>query len=1223
MTRTGKLCLAVALLRLSAWPQSTAYPLITTVAGDGQPAFAGDGGPALQASLQNPYALIPDRARNLYIADYNNHRIRRVAPDGVITTVAGTGTAGFSGDNGPATAAQLNRPYGLALDAAGNLYIADSYNHRIRRVTPAGVITTVAGTGTAGYSGDNGPASSARLYYPYGITLDAAANLYIGENGNNRVRKVTPEGVITTAAGTGVNGFSGDGGPSTSAQLSNPMGVEVDPTGNLYIADYGNHRVRRVGTDGVISTMAGSGVRGYGGDGGPAASAQMDNPRSLALDGAGNLYIADTGNECIRRVTRAGTISTLAGRAWYGFSGDGGSASQAKLSAVRGVAVDAAGEVYIADTFNHRIRRVISSATGGPLTIITAFSLPGGTAGVAYSATLAAAGGATPYRWSLVSGELPPGLSLDASAGTLRGTPARAGNFALTLRVTDSAGTAVTKPFAITLSWRASTGVISTVAGSGVRGYAGDGGPATAARLNYPYEVVTDAAGNLYIGDYWNHRIRKVTRDGLISTVAGTGEQGFEGDGGPATAAQLNGPNGITLDAQGNLYVSDQRNQRIRKIDSAGVITTVAGNGLQGFAGDGGPATSAQLSTPGSLAVDAAGNLLITDYGNSRIRKVTPEGIITTVAGSGTAGFAGDGGPATAAQLNGPSGLAADAAGNLYLADYANHRVRRVSAAGVITTVAGNGTVGFAGDGEAALLAALAYPCQVAVDAAGNLYITDRDNHRIRKVAPGGIITTVAGNGSPGSTGDAGLGTSAQLDSPMGVAVDAQGNLFIGEGGGHRIRKVVLAPEPLAISTPAALPPTSVGTAYSLILAPAGGTPPYGWSLSSGALPPGVSLETSTGTLSGVPSAVGNFSFELRLADSAGWTTRRTFTLTVTAPVTPSRTALFFTYQTGDPLPAAQTIALSSSGSAASFTVSVSSGADWLSVTPTSGTTPATLSFSVNPSKATLGVQTATITITSGTVRQTITVELAVYSPSGPPQIAASGIVHGATLSTGPVAPGEIVTFFGVNLGPPTLVLSRLDESGQVATRLSDVQVLFDNLPAPLLYVQERQLSAIVPYAVAGTRETQVQVLYRGARSSTAKVPVTASAPGIFTADSTGRGQGSVLNQDYSVNLMANPAEKGSVVSIYATGEGETDPQVADGRLATPQVLPRPKLPVEVTIGGMRAEVLYAGAAPGLVVGLLQVNARVPANVASGSAVPVILTIGTASSPPGVTLAVR
>jgi uncharacterized protein (TIGR03437 family) len=238
------------------------------------------------------------------------------------------------------------------------------------------------------------------------------------------------------------------------------------------------------------------------------------------------------------------------------------------------------------------------------------------------------------------------------------------------------------------------------------------------------------------------------------------------------------------------------------------------------------------------------------------------------------------------------------------------------------------------------------------------------------------------------------------------------------------------------------------------------------------------------------------------------------------------------------------------------------------------------------------------------------------------PPVSISGVVNGASWVSGAIAPGEIVTLTGAGLGPSTLVNLQILE-GQLATTLADTQVLFDNIPAPLLYVQDRQASAIVPYAVAGTRETGIEVQYKGARSSAVRVAVAASVPGIFTADSTGRGAGAILNQDYTLNSALNPAEKGSVVLIYGTGEGETDPQVADGRLATAEALPRPKLPVSVKIGGIEAEVLYAGAAPGQVVGLLQVNARVPAGAPSGNTVPVVLTVGAASSQPGVTMAVK
>ncbi|MEI6821811.1 MAG: T9SS type A sorting domain-containing protein, partial [Bacteroidota bacterium] len=346
----------------------------------------------------------------------------------------------------------------------------------------------------------------------------------------------------------------------------------------------------------------------------------------------------------------------------------------------------------------------------------------------------------------------------------------------------------------------ASTGIITTVAGNGITyGYSGDGGAATSAELSYPQGVALDASGNIYIADQNNQRVRKVTAStGIISTVAGNGTTGFTGDGGAATSAELYYPTGVALDASGNIYIADIFNQRIRKVTaSTGIITTVAGNGTSGFAGDGGAATSAELYYPTGVALDASGNIYIADYGNNRIRKVTAStGIITTVAGNGTSGFAGDESAATSAELYNPTRVAIDASGNIYIADYLNQRIRKVTAStGIITTVAGNGTTGFTGDGGAATSAELYYPTGVALDASGNIYIADQSNQRVRKVtASTGIITTVAGNGTAGFAGDGGAASSAEISSPMGVALDASGNIYIADYGNHRIREVLVPP---------------------------------------------------------------------------------------------------------------------------------------------------------------------------------------------------------------------------------------------------------------------------------------------------------------------------------------------------------------------------------------------------------------------------------------------
>ena len=521
-----------------------------------------------------------DGAGNLYIVDTDNQRIRKVNTTGTISTVAGTGArgfGGFSGDGGAATAAQLNFPGGVALDGAGNLYIADTHNQRIRKVDTTGTISTVAGSGASGFSGDGGAATAAQLYLPWGVAVDGAGNLYIADTHNQRIRKVDTTGTISTVAGTGAWGFSGDGGPAIEALLSYPSGVATGGAGNLYIADSGYNRIRKVDTTGTISTVAGG--RKYG-DGGPATATELDRPSGVALDGAGNLYIADRRNQRIRKVDSTGTISTVAGAKIQGFSGDGGAATAAELRFPSGVALDNAGNLYIADRSNHRIRKVDS------------------------------------------------------------------------------------------------TGTISTIAGTGTEGFSGDGGAATAAEIDSPWGVVVDGAGNLYFADSDNHRIRKVDTAGTISTIAGTGTEGFSGDGGAATAAQLSAPRGVALDGAGNLYIADTDNHRIRKVDTAGTISTIAGTGTEGFSGDGGAATAAQLNSPSGVALDGAGNLYIADAHNHRIRKVDTTGTISTIAGTGTSGFSGDGGAATTAQLNQPEGVAVDGAGNLYIADTYNDRIR-------------------------------------------------------------------------------------------------------------------------------------------------------------------------------------------------------------------------------------------------------------------------------------------------------------------------------------------------------------------------------------------------------------------------------------------------------------------------------------------------------------------------------------------------------------------
>jgi|DewCreStandDraft_3_1066083.scaffolds.fasta_scaffold00063_13 sugar lactone lactonase YvrE len=681
-----------ALIPLRA--QETRPLIIETIAGGG----IGEGEEALRAALASPSALAVTGEGEILIADTENHRIRKVGRDGIITTIVGTGVNGFAGDDGPPDKAQLWSPRGLAFDAGGNLLIADTANHRIRRIErrdDAFVITTIAGTGSAGFGGDGGSAKNAQLNGPRGLAVDSAGNIYIADTGNHRIRKIDGSGNISTIAGSGTRGFGGDGEAATSAQLNAPVAVAVSPSGDLYIADAGNHRIRKV-SGGTITTIAGTGLPTFSGDGGPAAQASLNVPLDLVFDEAGNLYVADSGNNRVRKIDPSGVITTVAGSGARGFSGDGGAAQAARLNAPAALAVLPDGTIMIADMGNNRVRAV------DPQGVI--HTLVGGGIG----------DGGDPRQAVL---NLPYGLAVDAQGH---------------LYIADTQHHRIRR---VTLGQESPR--IETIAGTGISGFNGDDRPAIEAHLNFPRGLAVDAAGNLYVADTFNHRVRKITPEGMITTVAGTGRAGFSGDGDLAVRAELRFPLAVAVDADGRLYIADAGNNRVRRVDLDGVIATIAGTGKRGFEGDDGPAVAAALDTPAALAFDKEGRLLIADMGNHRIRRVDlSSGQITTLAGKGTPGSAGDGGAAKEAELNTPGGLAVDAEGTIFIADSGNHRVRKIGGDGTISAVTGTGTAGFGGDGTLASAATLNFPTGLAIAPDGHLVIADTFNHRVRKLRP-------------------------------------------------------------------------------------------------------------------------------------------------------------------------------------------------------------------------------------------------------------------------------------------------------------------------------------------------------------------------------------------------------------------------------------------------------------------------------------------------------
>ncbi len=352
----------------------------------------------------------------------------------------------------------------------------------------------------------------------------------------------------------------------------------------------------------------------------------------------------------------------------------------------------------------------------------------------------------------------------------------------------------------VAVSHNCNAQIINTIAGTGILSYSGDGGAAIVANLNVPQGLAIDTLGNIYVCDILNHRIRKINELGVISTFAGTGSMGFSGDGGPATAAQLNTPYNITLDRYGNVYVADGDNNRIRKINCSGIISTIAGNGSSGYSGDGGAATIAALFHPSGIVVDSSMTVFFTDARNNRVRKISSSGIITTIAGSGLAGFSGDGGAATAAIIDYPVGIFLDHDHTIYFADYNNSRIRKIDTLGIISTVAGTGSRMYSGDGGAATAAGLNRPWGIASDGSGCIYIADEFNYRVRKISSTGIIQTIAGTGSSGYSGDGGTATAADIGTPIGIAVDNYNNVYFSDGGGGRVRKIFTASATSTIS---------------------------------------------------------------------------------------------------------------------------------------------------------------------------------------------------------------------------------------------------------------------------------------------------------------------------------------------------------------------------------------------------------------------------------------
>ncbi len=780
---------------------------------------------------------------------------------GVEKVVAGNGTQGYSGDGGPAAGAELYYPVAIAVDGVGNIFIADSFNQRIRVVASsscstscmfglpavtAGDIYTIAGDGFPGYSGDGGLATAAGLYFPAGLAVDSRGDLLFADSASGRVRLIASQscssacpfgltsltaGYIYTVAGDGSIFSSGDGGPALLAGVPNPVGIAIDPSGNLLITDSAVGDVRMIAstscsspsscpyglammTAGDIYNVAGGGSAPIS-QGATAIQVNLWDPSGVAVDAQGNLLIGNSGGNNVLLVaskrcpmtcpyglvsTEPGDIYIIAGTGMAQYSGDGGVALRAGLYFPDGLAIDSAGDLVIADSNNYRIRIV-------------------------------------------------PSVMCDSSC-----------------------------PYNLP---KLAPGDIYTVAGNGYQGVYSSGAPRPNTQLRYPAGLAFDARGDLLIDDSADERIAIVAAMscssecpygftsmtyGDIYTLAGDGLQGYSGDGGLAAEAELSGPGDIIVDTQGNVIIADSLNNRVRMVAAstcssacpyglssmtAGDIYTIAGTGSKGFSGDGGPSIAAKLYFPSGLAFDPRGDLLVADQYNNRIRLIATSscssscpfqlpllvtGNIYTIAGNGAPGYAGDSGPATQAALDHPNGIAVDSQGNLIIADTLNNAVRLVATSscqslcpygtksltyGDIYTLAGNGASGYSGDNGPSVQSLLNHPLEVTTDSVGNILVSDTNNNALRVISSSscstgcpyglvsmqsGFIYTIAGNGTSGFSGDGGSPAYSELSLPIGITSNSSGDLFIADAGNGRVREIFYDTSPH-------LTPTA-GTAY-------------------------------------------------------------------------------------------------------------------------------------------------------------------------------------------------------------------------------------------------------------------------------------------------------------------------------------------------------------------------------------------------------------------------
>ena len=797
MNCSGKITVTVGSRTCASADRFTYAVVVDTFAGSGVIGFADGTGTATR--FNQSCCIAVDSKGNLYVADRYNHRIRKITPQGVVSTFAGNGEPDFS--NGRGTNARFNTPIGITIDTDDNLYVTDTYNQSIRKITPEGDVSTIVGS----------TPQQQQFNQPHGIAIDGDGNLYVTDYYNHRIRKVTQEGVVTTIAGSAIAGSAPQqgfaDGTGEAARFAHPWGITIDALGDLYVVDHTNNCIRKVTQAGVVTTIAGDGINASGNNGrafadGMGTDARFGGPTDIAIDALGNLYVADFYNSRIRKITQAGEVTTIAGSA-QGFADGPGATAQFQNPTA--VAVDTKGYLYVSDYNDHRIRKIHDD--------YYAFRINGFTPTVAqHGSTLTIFGmhfGPTPADNVVKLNDVEVAVE---TATTTRLTVTVPKDVRCNGHITVTVGSE-TATSAGRFSYMPTVTTVSTLAGSTRQEEGYRDGTGANVLFRSPHHIAIDAAGDLYLGEWGNHRVRKITPQGVVTTFAGSGPSGANTgaySNGAWNAAQFNRPEGIAIDADGNFIVTEGYGNRIRKITwdeqtLNWVVSTIAG-GTTDVAGPAGhtdaTGAAAQFSGPTSIAIDADGNFIVTESSGRRVRKVTPQGKVSLLAGSTTGAEGFTDGTGTNALFRPLSSLAIDATGDIYIADNQNHCIRRVTPQGVVSTFAGavatterTGTPGHVNGKRTD--ARFQNPRGITIDAFGNFYITDNGGdsinagHRIRMMTPEGVVSTIAGSGTSGHLDSTTGGLTARFNNPIGIALDdSQHLLYVADRGNHCIRRI-------------------------------------------------------------------------------------------------------------------------------------------------------------------------------------------------------------------------------------------------------------------------------------------------------------------------------------------------------------------------------------------------------------------------------------------------